>query len=278
MRGGLKKPETKPHDLNHNSAAPRVSTQLRAKTTPRHSRVEHFGNPHKPGGNHAAEAISGEIVSRGPVAAMTGGVAAAPLPSMIASASHPKLERMLDEALARADAHKEALRYHAARHFWQRRWFKGPTRWIVAGAVALAVLGGFLYAWRSVPQLSMKVAGMRAHVATVIPAYKPDGYKVAGPAKAVSGAVVVQYKSAADQAKTYDITEQPSDLTSTMISQNVVPKGAPVQTSQVEGNMVYIYGGSNDASWVNNGMLYTIKNRSSLGSDQLLQIVSGLNP
>jgi len=277
MRGGLKKPEGRIHDLAHGSALPRISTQLRAKTVRRHSRVEHFGNPHKSGGGQIAQAVSGEIISRG-AAVSAGNAVAAPLPSMIASASHQKLERLLDEALTKADAHKQALRYHAARHFWQRRWFNGPVRWAVGGAVALVIIGTFLYSWRSIPQLSMKIAGIRAHVTPVVPTYKPDGYKVAGPAKAISGAVVVQYKSAANQSKTYDITEQPSAFTSSMVSQNVVPKGSPVQTSQVEGNTVYIYGNSNDAAWVNNGVLYTIKNRSSLGSDQLIQIVSGLNP
>lgn len=279
MRGGLKKPEGRTHDLAHGSALPRIGTQLRAKTIHRHSRVEHFGNPLKSGGSHASQVVSGEIVGRGAVVSTSSASAmAAPLPSMIASASHQKLERLLDEALAKADSHRQALRYHAARHFWQRRWFNGPAGWAVGGVVLLVIIGAFSYSWRSIPQLSMKIAGMRAHVATVIPAYKPDGYRIAGPAKAINGAVVVQYKSASDQSKTYDITEQPSAFTSSMVSQNVVPKGSPVQTSQVEGNTVYIYGSSNDASWVNNGVLYTIKNRSSLGSDQLIQIVSGLNP
>lgn len=276
MRGGLKKPQSKVMDMGRSSVVPSIGTQLRAKTIRRHTQVEHFGNPMKSGGSHAAEAASGEIISRRPAAPVA--AAAAPLPSMIASASHQKLERLLDEALSKADAHKQALRYQAARHFWQRRWFSGPVRWMTGAAVALMIAGSLFYAWRTVPQLSMKFAGLRAHVTAAVPSYRPDGYRIAGPAKAVSGAVVIQYKSASDLNKTYAITEQPSAFTSTMVSQNVVPKGAPVQTSQVEGNTVYIYGSSNDAAWVNNGVLYTIKNNSSLGSDQLIDIVSGLNP
>jgi len=275
MRGGLKKPYGMAMDMGRSSAKPRIGTQLRAKTIRRHTQVEHFGNPIRSSGGRAAEAASGEIISRGQAVPAA---AAAPLPSMIASASHQKLERLLDEALSKADAHKQALRYQAARHFWQRRWFTGPVRWMTAAGGTLLIAGSIFYAWRTVPQLSMKFAGLRAHVAAAVPTYKPDGYKIAGPAKAVSGAVVIQYKSASDLSKTYAITEQPSAFTSTMVSQNVVPKGAPVQTSQVEGNTVYIYGSSNDAAWVNNGVLYRIKNNSSLGSDQLINIVSGLNP
>jgi hypothetical protein len=279
MRGGLKKPHGKLMDMGRSSAMPRIGTQLRAKTIRRHTQVEHFGNPIRSSGSHRVEAASGEVISRGPAApAGTASAAAAPLPSMIASASHQKLERLLDEALSKADAHKQALRYQAARHFWQRRWFSGPVRWMTGAAAALIIAGSLFYAWRTVPQLSMKFAGLRAHVAAAVPSYRPDGYRIAGPAKAVSGAVVIKYKSASDLNKTYAITEQPSAFTSTMVSQNVVPKGAPVQTSQVEGNTVYIYGSSNDAAWVNNGVLYRIKNNSSLGSDQLIDIVSGLNP
>lgn len=260
MRGGLKKP----------LAAPAAGS--------RHPRVERFGNPASKK-SRTVEAVSGEVVSHRPLrAAPAAQAVAAPLPSMIASSSHQKLERLLDEALAKADSHKQALRYHAARHFWQRRWFSGPRKWLAIGATVIVLLAAGLYAWRNVPQLSIKAAGLRAHFSATVPGYEPDGYKIAGPAKAVSGAVSVQYESDKDHSKTYGITEQPSAFTSGMVSQNVVPKGSNVQTSQVEGNTVYIYGPGNDAAWVNNGLLYTIKNSSALSSDQLIQIVSGLNP
>jgi hypothetical protein len=45
----------------------------------------------------------------------------------------------------------------------------------------------------------------------------------------------------------------------------------------VAGNTVYIYGARNDAAWVNNGVLYTIKDYAGLTSDQIIKIVQGLN-
>jgi predicted transcriptional regulator len=101
---------------------------------------------------------------------------------------------------------------------------------------------------------------------------------MSGPAKAVMGAVTVKYTHSKDPAKTYEITQAQSNLTSQMVALNIVPKGASVQTSQIAGNTVYIYGSSNDAAWVNNGVLYTIKDKASLRSDQLIKIVQGLNP
>lgn len=276
MRGGLRRPSiNRGQDISKPAAGPNADTQLRAKSHKRHQSVSRFGNPIRSAGQ--PKAISGEIVKRQPVAGAAA-AAAEPLPSMISSVSHQKLERLLDEALARADAHKQALRYHAARHFWQKRWFNGPTRWLAAGGVVVALLIIGLVAWQRIPQLSIKLAGIKAHVSATVPSYKPDGFSLASPAKAQSGAVQVLYKSSSDPTQSYQVTQAASGFTSSSLSQNVVPKGTSVQTSQVEGNTVYIYGPHNDAAWVNNGILYKIKDNANLSSDQVLKIVGGINP
>ncbi len=280
MRGGLKKP-ARHLQSRIQRLAPRTSveTEYRSKTTPRHARVSRFGIP----GASARQApvprqtLSGEIVSRGRPAPETVSAAAAPMPSMVASVSHQRLERLLDEALTKADAHKEALRYQAARHFWQRRGFSGRRRWLVLLGILVVIGGGVFFAWQAVPSLSVKVAGLRAHISAVMPSYKPDGFKSL-PAAATSGAVTIPYKSTTNPSAAYDVIQTQSDLTSSLVGQNVVPKGAAVQTSDVNGNTVYIYGSENDAAWVNNGVLYTIKNKASLNSDELLNIVKGINP
>jgi hypothetical protein len=283
MRGGLKKPAEQLQSRLMRSSEPRLETQLRAKTTPKNMQVKRFGNPIKSSKfsqpfRASKQSLRGEVINPGRPSAATDNTVAAPLPSMITSVSHQKLERLLDEALTQADSHKEALRYYAARHFWQRRWFSGPKRWILISALPLIILGGLVFAWKTVPQFSVKIAGLRAHISPVVPSYKPDGYAIASPAKAASGLVSISYQSTIDPAQNYEITQGQSNLTSTSIAQSVVPKGAAVQTSQVQGNTVYIYGSHNDAAWVNNGVLYTIKDKASLNSDQLIKIVQGLNP
>lgn len=283
MRDGLKKPvNDTPSSFARLSSSPRIERELRAKLTPKHLGVNRFGGhlrPAKP--QNIADAnkhtVSGEIINRRSHSqAKASQATAAPLPSMIASASHQKLERLLDEALFQADAHKQALRYHAAKHFWQRRWFSGPKRWLFIAAVFFVFIGGIIAAWQKIPQVSMRVAGIRAHLTPVVPSYIPDGYSMAGPAKAASGAVMVNYQSSGGSG--YTINQAQSNLTSTSLAQSVIPKGASVQTSQVEGNTVYIYGNDNDAAWVNNGVLYTIKDHADLSSDELIKIVQGLNP
>jgi hypothetical protein len=287
MRGGLSRPAAAISGrLSQHTAGPKIETQLRAKSTPKHQRVEHFGRPmdnskFQPSHpNTHKKVVSGELISAGHGHAgnNTSANSVQPMPSMVASASHQKLERLLDEALTKADSHKQALRYHAARHFWQRRWFSGPRKLALVAISLLAIAAILGLAWQKYPSLSMKAAGLRAHISPAVPTYKPDGFKLAGPAKAESGSVSLQYKSASDSSKTYNIIQSQSNLTSTMVSQNVVPKGTAVQTSQVDGNTIYIYGADNDAVWVNNSTLYKIKDNAKLSSDQLINIVRGLNP
>lgn len=199
------------------------------------------------------------------------------MPSMVASASHQKLERLLDEALTKADAHKQAMRYQAARHFWQRPGFFGKHRGLKLSVIFLALLvaAGF-FAWHKMPQLSVKLAAAKTHINASVPSYKPTGYALASPATTQAGAVILKYK-APDSNQGFEISQKPSNMTSASVAQTVVPKGTQVQTSQVGGNTVYIYGQNNDAAWVNNGVLYTIKDRSKLSSDQIIKIVQGLN-
>lgn len=250
--------------------------EFRAQQTPRHSQVDRFGAPTQP-----IETIKGEVIPRNAPHTLRdqapSSSSAAVMPSMVASASHQKLERMLDEALTRADAHKQALRYHAARHFWQRPGFLGRRTGFKLCLIVILVLAATAFvAWQKFPQLSLKVEGRRAHITASVPSYKPEGYKLAAPASIDNGAVLVKYTAGQDD-QNYEIIQKQSDLTSTSLAQTIVPPGAPVQTSQVAGNTVYIFGVHNDAAWVNNGVLYTINNRAGLSSDQIIKIVQGLN-
>jgi hypothetical protein len=197
---------------------------------------------------------------------------------MVTSASHQKLERMLDLALTRADAHKQALRYHAARHFWQRPSFLGRRTWLKLSLIVIVLVAGAGFAaWQKFPQLSIKLAASRAHISASVPSYKPEGYSLAAPAQAIDGKVLIKYKALSDASQSYDISQAPSDMTSTSLANILAPGGTQMQTSQVGGNTVYIYGPKNDAAWVNNGILYKLNDRANLSSDEIINIVKGLN-
>ncbi|HET9721437.1 MAG TPA: DUF4367 domain-containing protein [Candidatus Saccharimonadales bacterium] len=278
MRSGLKSPNRRFEAKFHaNRSGSSIDTELRAKQTQKSAKVKRFGTPRH---SEVGQAISGEVIKRGhpSKARSERQAAAAPvLPSMIASVSHQKLERLLDEALTRADTHKQALRRQTARHFWQRSRFWQPKGWLSLAVVGVAIVAvlGFL-AWQKVPQLSVKISAMRAHVPASVPAYKPDGYKLMAPASASGNAVTVKYQSALDSSKNFTVMQQKSDMNSSTLSQTIVPKDDQVQTSDMEGNTVYIYGHSNNAAWVNNGVLYTIQDNANLSSDEILKVAQGL--
>jgi hypothetical protein len=276
MRGGLKNPVQKFTPSFQRFSSDDIKKEARAKSTAKHPHINRFGVPKpSPIPAPASQAVTGEIVNRDRSAKAA--EVPAPLPSMVASASHQHLERLLDHALANADTHKEALRYHAARHFWQKKKIRGLSKWSALAILLVVIAAGLFLSWRKVPQFSVKAAGMRAHLNASVPSYIPEGYKMASPAKADSGTVAIEYVEH-DNSQSYKIIQAQSNLTSSLVGRNVVPKGAEVQTSQVEGNTVYIYGQKNDAAWVNNGVLYTIKDQAGLSSDEIIKIVQGLNP
>lgn len=195
------------------------------------------------------------------------------MPSMVASASHQRLERMLDEALIHADAHKQMLRSRSRNPLVR---FSRLPKWLTIAIilVILLLVAGFI-AWRDVPQVAIKVAGQQAHVNAGLPGYAPAGFSVIGPISHTSGVVTVKYQNSSNNYS-YDLAQRSSSWDSTSMAANVLKPDSQVQTSQVQGTTVYIYGKANDATWVNNGIWYTLKDKASLSSDQILRIVQSL--
>lgn len=285
MRGALKNPASnlgaKIHKLHPGSNPMR---EVRASTTHKHSQVRRFGAPApRPAHNsHANQhVVHAQVTPRAqskPSAQTQASSSANTMPSMVTSASHHKLERLLDVALNQADAHKQAMKYDAAKHFWQKPGFlgRGARLKVAVCAVILLLLISFA-AWRTIPAFSVKLAGARAHINASVPTYIPTGYAQAAPASSQNHAVVIKYKSDTNDSATYEIAQKQSNMTSTSVAQSVVPSGTQVQTSQVGGNTVYIYGDQNHAVWVNNGVMYQIKDNADLSSDEILNIVQGIN-
>lgn len=198
-----------------------------------------------------------------------------PLPSMVTSASHYRLERLLDHALASADAHKQLLRGQRKRSGWRSFW--RVPRWASLSILTVAVLTTAGYAaWQNLPQLSLRLAAMRSEVSATVPSYSPSGYDFSGPAAVKDSAVLITYKSAEDAAQNYTISQQASKWDSTTLLSNFVnPADQNYQTSQVNGKTVYIYGDGRKAAWVSDGKLYNITSNANIDSEQLLKIAEG---
>jgi hypothetical protein len=277
MRNAVAKPvsSSKPN-VSTSKNINQIDREGRASKIVKNTHVQRFGgfvSSVKP------KALEGEVVNRSNHSSLQTSAGAAvampPLPSMITSVSHQNLERMLDEALVKADSHKQAMRRQISSKNPLKR-IRYMSRWITLSAAVFAVLsvGGFL-AYQKLPQVAIKLAASRAHIRASVPGYKPSGFNVAGPINYAQGAVTIHYKSALSN-QAFTLVQKQSNLDSTAVASTVVPTNSTVQTSQVGGNTVYIYGAGNDAAWVNNGVLYTIKNNASLPSDQLIKIVQSL--
>jgi hypothetical protein len=283
MRGIVQKPTNSRPDIQRLRPKPSSSDIspariLRAKSTAKNPGVRRFG--HIPANDKAVKPgkamVRGEVVNKSAYAAQTKALTK-PLPSMVTSVSHQQLERLLDQALTNADAHKKAFRGHLPNpNLWQRI-KQAPKLLTVSVALALVLLiGGFL-AWRNIPQIAMKVAAIRAHVSAQVPSYTPSGFAYASPVNYGNGAVSMKFKASDSGDRTYTVTQKSSDMTSKSLADAAVPKNTQVQTSQVDGTTVYIYGPKNDAVWVNHGVQNIIKNEANLNSDQLLKIAGGLH-
>lgn len=240
-----------------------------AKSVAKHHKVERFGVPRP---RKAEETKSGEVLnpSHNNIGPKNSSIAPAPA-SLAVSASHQHLERLLDEALAQADSHKQSLRRRS------KNPFRRMPRWLaIALVLALAVVVALFIAWREVPQVAVKVASTRAHVNASVPAYTPTGFTYRGPAEYKDNSVTVQYQDKMTPSNNFSLTQTKSSWNSTSLAANYLSSAEKVQTAQVQGTTVYIYGSGSDATWVNNGIWYKITNQAGLSSEQILRIVQSM--
>jgi hypothetical protein len=255
----------------------------RAKTVGKNKGVTHFATPQplKISGVGLDIAAPRAKTPTKPASApsnksVVAATAVRPMPSMVTSVSHQHMERLLDQALTYADSHKKSRKAPAtSRSLWQR--VKQAPRWMSLGSslAIVALLAGF-FIWQNIPQIAMRVAASKAHISASMPAYTPSGFSYTAPINYAKGAITINYKSAGNSARHFAITQESSTMTSRSLAATSIPAQAQVQTAQINGTTVYIYGDKNDATWVNHGVRYTITDRASLNSDQILRIANSL--
>jgi len=253
-----------------------------AKAVPKNAKVSRFGMLSSAISSKKNTDVSvGEILPKHTVARHTSGNAsstaiARPLPSLITSVSHRHLERLLDQALTNADAHREALRAQLqGNSFWQRT--GRLPRWLSIGCLLLVVLslGGF-FAWQNIPSVAIKVTSLRTHINASAPSYTPSGFKFTGLTDYHNEAITIKYKANGDAGRTFAITQEKSSLNSSALIATELAANTP-QSSQINGKTVYIYGNDNNATWIDHGIKYFIDDHANLNADQILKIAGSLN-
>lgn len=268
MRETVTKPKPPVHKTpgSHNQDAKplsAVSSKLsQAVNVAKSAHVRHFSQRKPPS---EKQLLSGEVVA---AKSSAGGASLAivPAPSILSGVSQQQIEHMLDEALIRADSHKKAISGK-----FSRLRYKGLL--IALIAAVLIFVGAFL-CWQYIPHASMKIASIRANVRGSLPAYVPSGFKTAGPIDYKSGSVQLTYK--AIDGRTFTIAQEATSWDSQSLKDNALPNKSQIQTSEINGNTVYIYDDENNATWINKGVRYTIKDKAKLSSDQLLKIAQSL--
>ncbi|MDB5160931.1 MAG: hypothetical protein JWO96_311 [Candidatus Saccharibacteria bacterium] len=282
MRHIVKKPDISKKENNAASVQardikPHPVRVSRAKTIMKHDKVNRFG-AFPPAAQSPTQPQKMSITAKASYRADTATVVAPRVPSMITSASHNKLERMLDEALTKANAHKQMMNSDR-NHSRLRQRLNYVPKWIsITVVVVVVIAAAFWLVWQNLPTVAVHVAAARAHVNASIPSYTPSGFNIAGPVQYHDGAVTMQFRNKVSTGteREFSITQKASNWNSTSLEANYLPNEQSVQTSLVGGTTVYIYGNKSDAAWVNHGVLYNLDNKAQLSSDQVLKIVQSL--
>lgn len=145
----------------------------------------------------------------------------------------------------------------------------------VAAAVAVvAILGGYIWL-QNYPKLAIRSASNRAGFTASVPTYLPSGFSLNHNAATQPGLVALTFSSIAS-ADNITITQRPTDWDSQSLLANYVADQSPQHLSvNQQGLTIYLYNG-NQASWVNQGIWYSIGGHNHLNRDQLLKIINGL--
>lgn len=282
MRKAVNKPVNhraaeKPQHLKHPYSTSNRERAARAMGMIKNPRVDRFASPVKQTKSLMAQAAvhTKPVMARNSIdikSSANGAAAIKPAPSMVTSVSHQRLERMLDEALLRADAHKKNL---GSRRSGRRRWggLNFMPKWLTVVLITLILVSaGTYFAWRNIPSVSLKLASLRSQVQGSLPNYVPSGFRFAGPIEYKTGNISLTYR--ADSQRYFTLEQQASNWNSASLEANALPQDTQVQTSQVKGTTVYVDSSSNQATWVSNGKRYTLKGQ--LKPDEIFKIADSI--
>ncbi len=274
MRHGVKRPEaglkkqahpqhelihgdTQTITVRHTAAAIDPARQQRAKQTERHDQVQHFQAP------EPVKATLADVpVRRAPVdkPAIEPPVAPPPLPTN-------KPTDMFEQAIENANhyvdvtARKIHLKKKARRHLLS----------MSAGTLALMLIAAFAV-YQNTPGLQIKVAGIKAGVATATPNFTASGLAYNG-THADQSRLIIGLKNG---AATYQLSEEATSWSGDEMIDHVsaidARGNANYTTVQSDSTAVYRFG-DQQATWIKDGVWYHLYGNQGISNDQLLSLV-----
>ncbi|HSH55316.1 MAG TPA: hypothetical protein VK983_00660, partial [Candidatus Limnocylindrales bacterium] len=171
---------------------------------------------------------------------------------------------IFEQALAEATSHKQT--YAPKR--------RGRIAGFATAAFLTLLLVGFI-GYQNKPYIEMKIASSKAGIQATMPGYNPTGFTFGNLAYSTDD-VTLNYFSKSDPAQSYKIVQKASDWNSASLLDNfVMSTTKSYQTIERAGRTIYLYG-DNTATWVDNGIWYTINGNQSLTSTQLLDLAGSL--
>jgi hypothetical protein len=151
---------------------------------------------------------------------------------------------------------------------------KSPARptAVVMTVIGLSLMGLFL--WQSnYPDISIKLASLRAGLTASVPSFVPNGWSKAQDVKTSDGGL--SYELVKDGRK-LKIEQQRTDWDSqAVLEQYVLARTPDYLAMQAQGLTIYMYEG-NQAAWVNQGTLYTISGDHGVEQDDIIRMATSL--
>lgn len=193
------------------------------------------------------------------------------MPGQVATTIEANQRLLTPQDLAKADpetARKEAFALAMA-NAPQRN----PATSVAAAAAVVLIMGGYIW-FQNAPKLAVRTASNIAGFQAALPTYMPSNYSLEKPVSASHGRLTLAFSAPGNAGVT--ITQQQTTWDSKSLLDNYITK----QTHQYlavagQGLTIYFYNGDK-ASWVNQGIWYSIQGNNHLDREQLLKIAYGL--
>lgn len=152
-----------------------------------------------------------------------------------------------------------------------KRRFRGPAI-ATAGAAAAILLGYGAYA--TYPDMQIRIAASKAGV-TARTTTALNGYKISGPVAYADGEITVNYRD--KSGGTYSVNQRKSNNSDRVVRSEAMSQGSDDLTyEEIKAGNTKVYRYSDKATWLKNGMQYTIDTNDRLTNEQISEIVKSV--
>ncbi len=201
---------------------------------------------------------------------------AAPAPVQSPSAYKPKAPKasapsVMEKQVEKATAHNSHTRETTPKKGLLHK-LATPAGLLPVFVTTMAIAGFLVY--QNIPSISMRVAANRAGFNARLPE-SPIGFGVDGPVVVDGGRVSVRFRSNTD-TRNATLHQQPSNLDTDSLRLGFLEQNdIEYQTYSRNGSTIFIYGDS-QATWLNQGVWFTLEGESRLSPAQILDLASSI--